>query len=238
MATRSLGILLGAALVSTGCGRSDGVTGPSTVVEPTAQPVFTRPEIWIVWGQSNALGCAEGPGNAGAAGVEAWSPVGWAPAEQPLPFMDPLPGCESGWAVAAANAMGRAIRLTGHARGAKAISYWLTDPSPLLRNLVDAKDARWMIAYQGESDALRRSTTWATAFAQLAALVRRATNPELRVLVIGLADEPSTVGRNLWNNLREQQLASVASLCRACSARRGNRPLIHPGTPRRVQGNS
>jgi lysophospholipase L1-like esterase len=33
----------------------------------------------------------------------------------------------------------------------------------------------------------------------------------LRVLVIGLADEPSTVGRNLWNNLREQQRAYVAS---------------------------
>jgi hypothetical protein len=107
--------------------------------------------------------------------------------------------------------MDRPVRLTGHAHVAKPVGWWLKDPSRLLANLQDARDARWMIAYQGESDAERRSTTWASDFGRLVALVRGATNSHLRVLIIGIGDEPSTSGRNLWNNLREQQRAAAAA---------------------------
>jgi len=203
-------LLIVLVLFSLACG-GRGPTSPEVPDAPAPAAPAPRPEVWVVWGQSNALGCAEGPGYSGGPGVEAWGPTGWVPAEEPLPFMDPFSSaklsCESGWAVKAANLSGRPIRLTGHAHVAKPVSWWLKDPGRLLSNLSDARDARWLIAYQGESDAERRSTTWVRDFSQLVALVRGATNPELRVLVVGLGDEPSTSGRNLWNNLRAQQRA-------------------------------
>jgi hypothetical protein len=139
------------------CGGSP-VTGPTDELPASSQSTpAPKPETWIVWGQSNALGCAEGPGYDGGPGVEAWSAGRWVPASEPLPFMDPYSfpdgrACESGWAVAAANAVGRPVRLTGHTHVAKPIGWWPKDPSKLLRNLKEAKEATWLIAYQGESE--------------------------------------------------------------------------------------
>ncbi len=202
-----------------GCG-SSSVTSPD-LPEPTPHvtPTPAIPETWIIWGQSNALGCAEAPGNVGGPGVVAWASGAWIPASEPLPFMEPYDDwtrdfhCDSGWAVTTANLTRRSIRLTGHAAAATRIGYWLKHPDLLLRNLVDAKDAKWMIAYQGESDALHRSETWASDFRELVGLVRGATNPRLRVLVIGLADSSaaSYSERQMWNGLRGEQRDYVAS---------------------------
>jgi hypothetical protein len=195
-------------LLLAGCGSSH-TTGPDPIVsDPTPAPSpATQPETWIVWGQSNALGCAEGPGDVGRPGVEAWAGR-WVPAEEPLPFMERFANyttgliCDSGWAVTAANLMGRPVRLTGHAAAATPIQWWLDHP-----------EAKWMIAYQGESDAIRGSARWASDFAELVAMVRQVTHPQLRVLVIGLADSTATSygAQRSWDGLRDQQQAYAAS---------------------------
>jgi hypothetical protein len=59
-----------------------------------------------------------GTGYSGCALIEAWAHGAGVPAAEPPAFMDPPP-CEPRWAVAAANAAGRQIRLTGHTRGGR-----------------------------------------------------------------------------------------------------------------------
>ncbi len=182
-----------------------------------------RPQTWIVWGQSNALGCAPGPLWTGLPLVTAWNHYRWGSAAEILPFMTPNDYCTSvggsGWVVQTANAYAwfarQPVKLTGHAEGSRRIYYWSQDPGPSLitDNLVAAADATWMIAYQGESEAYHGDTDWAEQFRIIVAAVRAATNPNLKVLVVGLGDEPTGFCPvpNCYAAVRAQQRAYVAS---------------------------
>ena len=131
----------------------------------------------------------------------------WVPAAEPLSFITYWPGCDHGWAVDAANQAGRTIRLTGHAEGAQAIRRWLDSPEELLANLRDARDAKWLVTFQGEMDAgIYEWDEYEARFRTLVDLVRSRTNPELRVAVIGI--------RWTWygaDHLRAAQWSYVAS---------------------------
>ncbi len=60
-------------VVGLACGSGSSVTGPTSEPDTSSRASAPKSETWIVWGQSNALGCAEGPGAVGGPGVEAWA---------------------------------------------------------------------------------------------------------------------------------------------------------------------
>ncbi len=221
------------------CG-SDSPVGPSAL--PSASPApspAAECQTWIIFGQSNAIGYADGPLVTGSPRTSMWSDGAWvSPASEPLPFLmqyETATDTGHGWAVSLASHMAFPVRLTGFARGGTQIKWFLVHSDELLERLKYATDARWFIAYQGESDAIAGTQdTWAEFFAELMRRVRSRTNPALRVIVIGAADFNPNFRydrgfRARWDQLHEQQQAYVASDRRAVYVSAEGLPLREDG---------
>jgi Carbohydrate esterase, sialic acid-specific acetylesterase len=162
-------------------------------VLPTVSPL---PEIWIISGQSNAVGCARGASLDGFQ-VEMWAGTAWQPAHEPLAFMEPYKDCQVGPWLSAARAVGRPVRLTGWGRVGIPIDFWAAGAEGW-RQLehavaVSGQGARWFLWFQGEADAVvpGQQASYAVKLADLIVRVREAAkNPTMNVLIVGLADAP------------------------------------------------
>jgi hypothetical protein len=204
------------------CG-GDSPIAPAPLREPLpslpADPLLA--ETWIISGQSNAVGCAVGSGPNPTSSVLMPRFGEWVPARDPLPFMEPYPGCEVGPWVTAAQAYaaqtGRTVHLTGWGRVASPITLWgpTAEGWIRLRMMIDydGQRASTLLWWQGETEAtLDRTTGYAAALTDLVRRTREATrNPMLRVLVIGLADAPYASQLTGYDRLRAEQRAYAAA---------------------------
>ncbi len=224
---------------SAACGHGENPVAVPFSETTTGATTSTTPETWIIFGQSNAIGYADGPLVTGSSRTSMWSGGAWvSPASEPLPFLmqyETATDTGHGWAVSLASRMSFSVRLTGFARGGTRINWFLVHSDEFLANLAGARNAKWMIAYQGEQDAIEGTQDgWANAFAELVRRVRESTNQELRVIVIGAADYnpnyPYDRGfRARWDQLHEQQQVYVAGDPRAVYVSAEGLPLWEDG---------
>lgn len=169
-------------------------------------------EIWILSGQSNAVGCAKGEPNKADPRVTMFDPKTgkFITATEPLPMM----GRDLGpWHAAALEVAekGIPVRLTGSAYSGKPIAHW-NDGQPGWTALTatvqkSGEGAAVFLWYQGESDALGGADLAAKYQENLKTHIERvralAKNPKLLVVIIQLAGTPAAVDAGV--TLRECQ---------------------------------
>ncbi len=226
-------LLVVLALLSVGCRSAATLIPtpipPAGVAEPT--PPVPRPTIdsltWLIGGQSNAVGWAEGQfTDPPLETVQAWNPDTreWEIANDPLPFVahpQGQGGSVGPWVTAARVVVrsGRVnrIRLTGYAQGSTAIAHWAPrlDNDPIatddliwrafVRAIDDAENVDLFLWFQGESDA-DRPTEYPADEATLFARTRAAAGkPNLPIIVCGVVNYPG------FDAVRAAQRAAVAA---------------------------
>lgn len=198
--------------------------------------------LWIISGQSNAVGAAVGSGPTPVNNVKMWNGAGWQPAQDPMTFTDHT-GCEgpvSAW-VTAAHAFsfwvpGSNIFLSGYAKPSMPISSWAEGGAMWLQlraNILAANKAlNVFIWYQGETDAVQNTllTEYQAALIDVISRVRAlVNNPTLPVVIVGLGEGPADYAAGYWS-IREAQ-KSVAERTGALYVSAERLPLDAPLSP-------
>ena len=154
-------------------------------------------DIWILSGQSNACGRAEGAGLPPEERVQTYDMAShrWVKAQEPLPMMGGSPGTLGPWHAAGLEVAkpGPTIRLMGYASGGMPISHWDDGQggwTTLGANIKRCGEgARVFLWYQGESDAKdgMDAKTYQAKLAALVAKIRAAgKNPAMLAVIVQL----------------------------------------------------
>ena len=199
-------------------------------------------DTWIISGQSNACGWAEGKGLPSDPRVQMWDAAAkkWIPAAEPLSLLNGKSGAWLAAGLEAAKA-GVTVRLMGHASPGQPITYWdESQPGlPALLGNIQAcgQGASTFIWYQGESDAIGGTDPkrYQERLRDLVAKVRTAAkNPDMLLIVVQLAswrDNPAGIML-----IREAQRQFVASDPKAILVAGLGRPVQADGAHLTAEG--